>query len=1352
MSEKVIELKNISKKYCFNFGKQSLIRNFLAFFRKSRNKSEVWALKDISFSVRKGEILGIIGENASGKTTILRIISQITVPSSGQVDVKGKVAGLLDLGAGFHPELTGRENIYLDAALYGLSKKNTDALFSEIVEFSGLNQFIDAQVKTYSQGMLVRLGFSVAVHVNPDIFLIDDSLAVGDAEFQAKCLNRIIEMNKQGATVLIVSHDLDSLSRIANQGILLKNGQIIKHDSIDKSIIRYVQAVGEKQAIACLDQGNLSIIFNSGRLVLLWDAKPITADFGGYLSLKLWDKWLMSWQANWQVIKTEKDVFLVQGQWPNHRINAQIQVKLVNEREFECSAKVNIPPDLKVEKAIFGFMLNDQYKHYLDADQMKPISPAGDSAAEQWQDVYRTDQSKALLVLSAGEQAPVVWADFDILDQRGFGLIQTKDKSFDASIIQTQVLVNQEQTVSCKTRIQLLDQKALEEKLVEQKEKGIISKDNLSLKLEQKCFQLFLGQNQISKAKGLSFGFYYQKHFYNIFTGQWKIKKTSAAEFMVNADFPAQRISLGLNLSFKDNAFLVGLKLNSKQIKPEDISGLEMSVDLVDVYKSYFTLNQENDFLAATEFDEKIALKDTKNSFVGLSQQPNGQDNIILKTNQLSQIDLYNTRKDIATRQLRLKTQQADKLEVQIIILEQPDQKQVFILEQRQAFNVENLLANDYLSIDCSQDRLRVFCGTREITALDGFTSGIFFNKRWYESHAVAKTIRKEGNFLYVTMSRKFPDLTEYWEIELKQQRISWNVYLESREKVDDFEYKAGIMLSPEFSQWINAYEQGRFVKDSGEMRIIELKEANSGLLGARTDAAQDSVLLEKNSLPSQKSAPFLQQSGRARVLQFQSGIKSADTDKKKQLVFSAIIKTEKPDYWQKAIDQYCEQNFALVLAEDWKLLAKQHKAELYYQNRLISAAYGLSVSISAYDEFDSFRAQWEIKKLDQNTLFIRISYSNSPFCLNWYFKAEHAAVSWKVELEVFEQVTISAIKVNMFLPKIFKYWQTEQGQGLLELKDQDNDFKSINLLDNRSRYILFGQDDLSAGQSGAIGFAPLIDPEQWLLQMYKPAEKDIIAVESKRLFSEQQLCFKPGKHEIFKADLAMFSGEKQINDFKQKSINKTALTQKQMARGKLKVILEKAKIRLFYADKQLTQGLCLYTGLKSKGKWLDSSQAIWQTEQNTNELKAELFLTDLKCEQTQKIEFISDNEILWQIGFQPKTELIEQIACAIMLSKQFTAWHIGKDKQNSGVFVKQREVDVWEQVADSKSSIAVSSMENKLPKISWESVCSIDSDNTIEDTDKIHNARVLGCKTKTIGQKDKQITFEIKIKLNDQD
>ena len=236
-----ISVSNVSKKYIIGKQKDSSLRGSLqsVIKRKDTHEDEFMALSDLNFEIKKGEVLGIIGKNGAGKSTLLKILSQITKPTTGRIEINGRVASLLEVGTGFHPELTGRENIYLNGTILGMSRKEVSSKFEEIVEFSGVEKFIDTPVKHYSSGMYVRLAFAVAAHLEPEILIIDEVLAVGDAEFQKKCLGKMKDVANEGRTVIFVSHNMSAVKTMCKKGLVLSKGEAKFFGDVDEAVGYY---------------------------------------------------------------------------------------------------------------------------------------------------------------------------------------------------------------------------------------------------------------------------------------------------------------------------------------------------------------------------------------------------------------------------------------------------------------------------------------------------------------------------------------------------------------------------------------------------------------------------------------------------------------------------------------------------------------------------------------------------------------------------------------------------------------------------------------------------------------------------------------------------------------------------------------------------------------------------------------------------------------------------------------------------------------------------------------------------------------------------------------------------------
>ena len=240
---KTINVEKLSKLYHIRDRAADSMRDAVTnFFRRSKpwERNDLWALRDVSFDVGDGETLGIIGHNGAGKSTLLKILSRITKPTHGTVSIRGRVGSLLEVGTGFHNELSGRENVYLNGAILGMKRAEINRKFDEIVAFSELEKFLDTPVKHYSSGMYMRLAFAIAAHFEPEVLIVDEVLAVGDASFQRKCLGKMDEISRSGRTVLFVSHNLGSLGQICNKGLLLHKGRLISYGGIEETIGNYL--------------------------------------------------------------------------------------------------------------------------------------------------------------------------------------------------------------------------------------------------------------------------------------------------------------------------------------------------------------------------------------------------------------------------------------------------------------------------------------------------------------------------------------------------------------------------------------------------------------------------------------------------------------------------------------------------------------------------------------------------------------------------------------------------------------------------------------------------------------------------------------------------------------------------------------------------------------------------------------------------------------------------------------------------------------------------------------------------------------------------------------------------------
>lgn len=314
MSDTVIRVENLGKKYIIGHQKQEryltlrdaiaqTARSFGQHFLPSNHKDksrldqeEFWALKDVSFEIKQGDRVGIIGRNGAGKSTLLKILSRITEPTTGRISIKGRVASLLEVGTGFHPELTGRENIYLNGAILGMGKTEISRKFDEIVAFAEVEKFLDTPVKRYSSGMYVRLAFAVAAHLEPEVLVVDEVLAVGDSKFQKKCLGRMKDISTEGRTIIFVSHQMGTIAQLCNYAFLMERGKITKKGNSKEIINSYIENLDTKENQFCLkNEAKTEFCILEAKTVNKYDADASEFSHTESIALKLRlfaEKWI----------------------------------------------------------------------------------------------------------------------------------------------------------------------------------------------------------------------------------------------------------------------------------------------------------------------------------------------------------------------------------------------------------------------------------------------------------------------------------------------------------------------------------------------------------------------------------------------------------------------------------------------------------------------------------------------------------------------------------------------------------------------------------------------------------------------------------------------------------------------------------------------------------------------------------------------------------------------------------------------------------------------------------------------------------------------------------------------------
>lgn len=587
---KIIEVKDLSKRYIISKEMRLLVKDLLLFWKRKKTE-ELWALKDVNFAVDEGETVGIIGENGAGKSTILKILNGVTAATSGEIKTRGKISGVLELGIGFHPELTGRENLFLNAALLGLSRRYVQEKFDEIVEFSGLAEFIDAPIKKYSSGMLLRLAFSLSVNIDPDILLIDEVLAVGDESFQRKCTSKIKELKNQGKTIIFVSHDLSLVLSLSDWVILIRNGKIVKKSKPNEVIAFYLETVGEKKGIGLLQKPPLDIIFNNGKAKVFFRNRELTKDVGLYTTLYTNSRWHNSTEAEWTIERPSFNQLIAKGIFKKLSISQKWKFTVQNENEILFNIDTSSP--IKIEQSAFNLILANNYTDYLTPN-VKASFPEISQADKSWDEILQTTAApKAVAIKDSQNIFPgLVLKPGDELTQPR--LFNT-DYQLNARVIQ---LINPDNSFSAKL---LLDKKDTDKYmqslgLIEEKKNRLctIQKGPLKLIFENGKARIFFEDIELTKKMGLYTSLFSQFRWHHSTEASWGIRQESQDRLVLRGKL--RRLPIFQNWEFKFLDSGISLAVDIEPYKEISIEQGRINLMLQQSYDNWFTRNAKGIF------------------------------------------------------------------------------------------------------------------------------------------------------------------------------------------------------------------------------------------------------------------------------------------------------------------------------------------------------------------------------------------------------------------------------------------------------------------------------------------------------------------------------------------------------------------------------------------------------------------------------------------------------------------------------------------------------------------------------------------------------------------------------------
>ena len=807
---------------------------------------DFWVLKNINMGIDKGEVVGIIGENGAGKSTILKVIAGMLKPDKGIVEINGTVSALMEIGAGFQRDLTGRENVYLVSSLFGLTKEQVEEKYDNIVNFAEIGRFINAPVKVYSGGMYMRLAFAIAIYVETDILLVDDIFAVGDIYAQRKCINKMFELKEKGKTIIFVNHDIEVVKKLCSRGIFIREGMIIKDGSTDAVCNYYTETVGSKKGIAILQKGPLTVVFNNGRIILRWKDKALTYNLAGHSVISSSKRELQSIAASWEIQEFEKeDSIMAIGKWADFPVKQHVKITFINEKEFILEIKLDVPEDNIIEKVRTSFIFTNEYKKWLTLEAESEF-PETFIDALTWESFMVDGSLGRMIGLMSDNKTPesVPAIIFDRLNDNMDAVCLVANTGFDIrgrAVVYDYYIGNMRNSYpqnACRcfiSRIRLFENKEpgeLQQYISHAKqimqESVIIRKNLLSIICKDHNIEIYWMDKLLTRGIGLNTYFKCQDKIYKAADGCWAICKENSEEIIITISWYGR---LPFNQIWKlrlqnDNVFIweIEMKVDEK-IK---IRNKETELVLSEEYERWITNEEEGDFNRLENKGSAVILNKYINENIGVEAVYKKDDF------RLPNI-LFNCEDETPRTSYIFKAKEEGSLFTKLRYLEIDFKENLYTLpgnykyfkgkikigaDSKEAVPSANkIMAKKIISInklslifDCGKGKI-LRDGT-ELTKGLGLYTSFFFRDRWHDSSQAFWDIKEAKERMLVAVGHwpLIPVLQKWEFLLLDENTILWKIGNEIWEDVILEKSQVNLMLSDKYKEWFtNKRIYGKF-------------------------------------------------------------------------------------------------------------------------------------------------------------------------------------------------------------------------------------------------------------------------------------------------------------------------------------------------------------------------------------------------------------------------------------------------------------------------------------------------------------------------------------------------------------
>ncbi len=847
MTETAVSLKDVWLKYRIEFKECG------------RTASEdIWVLKEINLEVSEGECVAIIGENGAGKTTLLKIIAGMLKPDKGAALVKGRVSALMDIGAGFQEDLTGRENIYLTSSLFGLSREEIDKRLPDIINFADIGKFINAQVRVYSQGMYMRLAFAIAIHVDPDILLVDDIFAVGDLYAQRKCIDKMFELKKEGKTILFVTHDLETARLFCERGLFFKDGRLVKDGTLKEVSSFYLRTVGSRRGIGILQGKRLGAVFNNGRLILTWDEEPLTKEWGGYSMVSAYGKPYLSFESDWELVESSSDRIVLDGSFWYLPLKQRWEVMLDEDSQcVDIRIAMQSRQDVGLEEISAGLMLRPAYRRWMTPYKNKEFEAKGANVKAPWECIDSHSPAVSFVGLSCDPKAdklPSVVMSDEVYVPGKLLEVQTAASELDAQVLKSKITAEAAPIISERPqnqclfdlKLRIFDDLLKRDDYLRSLPEGLLPKSikhgELSLSASANNIGIYLAGRKLTSSQGLQVHFCNERSPYPESDYETVIHKRSESGLDISRFHRRLPFHETWRLELAQGVISCRVSMQARQQMP--LSNIEFRCLLDAAYNAWFAGKEKGMISGETEARDTrdLLMKNDPSNTLGVYAQASGIELPQIVLSEVSGITMFNSLKKLFDQNSR---------DSDGMIIRQPTTTVYFLHVQSKdnavvskgehlLFDIRicaggdgglkpkkedcanglarlpsgSKLISEQLLIESGVNRIvfekgrcRIFYKDKELTKNFGLYTSIysedFYVKQWYSSlDALWEKIAYKKGRLLVRGIWPYLPISQTWELRSVRNGFHLNVDMEVFAGTSMERQQTNIMISDSYYRW----------------------------------------------------------------------------------------------------------------------------------------------------------------------------------------------------------------------------------------------------------------------------------------------------------------------------------------------------------------------------------------------------------------------------------------------------------------------------------------------------------------------------------------------------------------------